>query len=157
MAPQNVRVLIVGEDADLARHLSTYLARRHFDVTSANGGEEAARLLHLHDPALVLLDLPHSGTHGIDTLKRIRQIRPDVRVILLAVGGDPEFIFQVSKLGADDYIRKPFESRELGARIAKVMERRRRDLPDDVENLLHYRRLANDVFKTELRIKLLVQ
>ena len=122
---QKVRVLIVDDDGSMARYLSAHLVRRNFDVSSAATGEEAIRMFRVYDPTLVLLDVAMPGMSGIDTLERIKQIKPDVSVIMLSAQNNPELIFRASKLGADDYISKPFEPKELDVRIAKVLDKQR--------------------------------
>ncbi len=75
---QKVRALIVDDDVNMGRFLSSYLARRGFDVSNASTGEEAIRMFRVYDPALVLLDLSGSGMSALDTLERIKQIKPEV-------------------------------------------------------------------------------
>ncbi len=122
---QTTRVLIVDDDGSMARYLSAYLVRRNFDVSTAASGEEAIRMFRVYDPNLVLLDLAMPGMGGIETLERMKQIKPDVSVIMLSAQSDPEMIFKASKLGADDYIAKPFEPHELDVRISKVLDKQR--------------------------------
>ena len=125
MLGQKTRVLIVDDDAAMARYLSTYLVRHNFDVNTVGSGEEAIRMFRVYDPVLVLLDVAMNGMSGIDTLERIKQIKPEVSVIMLSAQSNPEVIFRASKLGADDYISKPFEPKELEIRIAKVLDKQR--------------------------------
>jgi DNA-binding NtrC family response regulator len=120
-----MRVLIVDDDTSMAKYLQVYLVRRNFDVSTAGSGEEAIRLFRVCDPHLVLLDLAMPGMNGIDTLERMKQIKPDVAVIVLSAQSNPELIFKASKLGADDYLGKPFEPKELDLRVAKVLDRQR--------------------------------
>jgi DNA-binding NtrC family response regulator len=120
-----IRVLIVDDDAAMAKYLQGYLARRSFEVSVAASGEEAVRMFRVCDPHLVLLDLAMPGMNGIDTLERIKQIKPEVSVIMLSTQNDPELIFRASKLGADDYIGKPFEPKDLEIRIAKLLDKQR--------------------------------
>ena len=77
---EKVRVLVADDDIGRGRFLATHLARRGFDVSSANSGEEALRVLRVHDPALVLLDLSTPGMSVLDTLERIKQLKPGVPV-----------------------------------------------------------------------------
>jgi len=125
MLNQKTRVLIVDDDAAMARYISTYLAKRNLEVSTAESGEEAIRMFRVFDPAIVLLDMAMGGMSGLDTLERIKQIKPDVSVIMISGQNDPELIFRASKAGADDYIAKPFEPKELDIRLAKVMEKQR--------------------------------
>ena len=86
-------------------------------------------MFRVYDPALVLLDLATPGMGAFDTLERLKQIKPDVAVIILSAQNDPETIFRASKLGADDYLGKPFEPKELDLHINRVLEKR---LPTEV-------------------------
>src|SRR4051812_14277654 len=104
-----IRVLVVDDDSAMARFVSSYLVRRNFDVSVAGTGEEAIRMFRVYDPVLVLLDMAMPGMNGMETLERIKQIKPDVAVIMLSAQSSPEVIFRASKLGADDFIAKPFE------------------------------------------------
>jgi len=121
----HMRVLVVDDDLSMAKYLSTYLSKHQFEVSTAGSGEEAIGMFRVFDPNLVLLDLAMPGMNGITTLERIKQIKPEVSVIMLSAQNHPEAIFKASKLGADDYIAKPFEPKELEIRIAKVLDKQR--------------------------------
>jgi two-component system, NtrC family, response regulator AtoC len=138
----HLRVLIVDDDPSMARYLNTYLSRHQFDVSTAASGEEAVGMFRVHDPSLVLLDLAMPGMNGIATLERIKQIKPEVSVIILSAQNHPDTIFKASKLGADDYIAKPFEPKELDLRIAKVLDKQR--LVSEVTQLREQVRRQND-------------
>ena len=121
---QKTRVLIVDEDVSLSRFLSSYLTRRNYDVSTAANGDEAIRMFRVYDPALVLLDaMPNLG--GIETLERLKQIKPEVSVIMTSATSNPEVIFKASKLGAEDYMVKPFDPVEVDRRIGKILEKQR--------------------------------
>jgi len=119
------RVLIIDDDSTMAKYLQSYLSRRNFDVSTAATGEEAIRMFRVYDPHLVLLDVTMPGMSGIETLERLKQIKPEVSIIMLSGQHNPEVIFKASKLGADDYMSKPFEPKELDLRIAKVLDKQR--------------------------------
>ena len=120
-----LRVLIVDDDATMGSSLSSHLVRRGFDISHATPGEEAIRVFRVYDPGLVLLGSSAPGVSGLDTLQRIKQIKPDVAVLMLSDQHDPEMIFKASKLGADDYLGKPVEPKELDLRIDRILERQR--------------------------------
>jgi two-component system, NtrC family, response regulator AtoC len=136
------RVLIVDDDGSMARFLGSYLSRRNFDISTAASGEEAIRMFRVCDPALVLLDVSMPGLNGIETLERIKQIRPEVAVVMISGQNDPELIFKASKLGAEDYVSKPFEPKDLEARIMKVLDRQR--LVTEVQELREQVRRQSD-------------
>jgi DNA-binding NtrC family response regulator len=122
---QKVRVLVAGDDMGRGRFLVSHLTSRGFDVSNPSGGEEALRLLRDHDPTLVLLDLS-SDKSVLDTLERIKRTKPDVPVLLIAGGQDPGIIFQASKLGADDYLATPLDTKDLDLHIDRILEERPR-------------------------------
>jgi DNA-binding NtrC family response regulator len=101
------------------------LVRRNFEVNTAGSGEDAIRMFRVFDPQLVLLDLAIGGMGGVETLERIKQIKPDVAVMVLSSQHDPEVIFRASRLGAEDYLAKPVDPHELDVRINKVVDRLR--------------------------------
>lgn len=124
LSAQRTRVLIVDEDASLSRFLQSYLSRRNFEVSTAANGDEAIRMFRVYDPALVILDAM-ANLGGIETLERLKQIKQDVAVIMTSSQANPEVIFKASKLGAEDYIAKPFDPTELDRRITKILEKQR--------------------------------
>ncbi len=138
----NIRVLIVDDDAGTARFLSSHLTRHDFDVSIAATGEEAIRLFRVYDPFLVLLDIAMPGLGGLETLERLKQIKPEVAVILISAQNDPEIIFKASKLGADDYLAKPIEPKELDLRMNRVLEKQR--VTHEVSQLREHVRKQND-------------
>ena len=122
---RKARLLIVCDDVGAARLMAARMTRRGFDVSSANSGEEGLRGLRVFDPAIVLLDLATPGMSVLDSLEKFKQTKPDVPVILLSARHDPDLIFNASKLGADDYLAKPFDDKELDLRIDKRLEKQR--------------------------------
>ena len=121
---QKVRVLVVEDDANLGRTITAQLIRRGLDVTSAGSAEEALRVVRVYEPALILLGLSAPSGNVLDALERMKQTKPEAAVVLLSAQHDPEIIFQASKLGADDYLSKPFEAKDLDFRINKLLEKR---------------------------------
>src|SRR5471032_2150117 len=120
-----IRVLIVDEDAVMAKYLASHLGRRGFDVSVASSDQEAIRVFRSLDPALVLVDTSLQGAVGSEILERLKQIKPAVSLVVLSANRDQEMIFRASKLGADDYICKPIDLKELDMRIAKVLDNQR--------------------------------
>ncbi|HEY6349756.1 MAG TPA: sigma-54 dependent transcriptional regulator [Candidatus Angelobacter sp.] len=115
------RILIVDDDVVMTQFLSGHLARRNFDVSSASSGPEALRIFRTFDPATVLLDTSIDGMTGPDILQRLKQIKPSISVIVVSANKDPEAIFKASKSGADDYMSKPVDPKELDLRISRIV------------------------------------
>ena len=115
---------MVDGSAGTGRSLGSHLLRRGFEITHATPGEEAVRIARVYDPGLVLLDIS-TGADALDTLERIKQSKPEAAVVMLSSQHDPELIFKASKLGADDYLSKPIDAKDLDLRIDRVLERHR--------------------------------
>ena len=117
------RILLVEDDARLAKMVADYLAEAGFRVTHApTGGDAEARLRRETFDALVL-DLMLPDTDGLDLCRRIRA-HSSIPVLMLTARGDPLDRVIGLELGADDYLPKPFEPRELLARLRAILRRR---------------------------------
>src|SRR5438270_10730897 len=116
------RIMIVDADATLSRNVSAHLVRRNYDVTAASTSDEALRSLRAVNPHLILLDVAPASGNALEALQKIRHLRADVSIIVLSGLRDPEMIFKCSKMGADDYLSKPFQPKELEAKISKALE-----------------------------------
>lgn len=119
---QKTRVLIIDDDVVMAKHLASHLSRRNFEINSAASGPEALRIFRSLDPNVVLLDMSINGMSGAELLQKLKQIKPSVGLVAMSASKDPELIFKASKSGADDYISKPVDPRELDSRISKLLE-----------------------------------
>ena len=107
--------------------VTDYLGQSGFAVTHATDGESGLEHLQLLQPELVILDLMMPGIDGLEVCRRIRSLPNDnarVPVLMLTAKGDPMDRIIGLELGADDYLPKPFEPRELLARIRAVLRRR---------------------------------
>ncbi|HWX53192.1 MAG TPA: sigma-54 dependent transcriptional regulator [Verrucomicrobiae bacterium] len=119
------RVLIVDEDAAIAKYLASHLSRRNFEVSVASTGQEALRVFRTVDPGLALIDLAMETMNGPELLQRLKQIKPSAAIVVLSADKDPETVFKASKLGADDYLSKPVDAADLDLRIARVFDNQR--------------------------------
>ncbi|MBX3611683.1 MAG: response regulator transcription factor [Hydrogenophaga sp.] len=121
------RLLMIEDDARLAQMVKEYLGQSGFDVTHAADGEQGLAQLPLVQPELVILDLMMPGIDGLEVCRRIRAMSGEqarVPVLMLTAKGDPMDRIIGLELGADDYLPKPFEPRELLARVRAVLRRR---------------------------------
>ncbi len=125
MAPDpEIRVVYVEDDERLARLTSQYLASHHIEVNLVTRGDLAlAEVMRLR-PDVVLLDLMLPGADGIDVCRQLRQ-RSDVPIIMVTARGEEADRVVGLEGGADDYVTKPFQSRELLARIRAQARRGR--------------------------------
>jgi DNA-binding response OmpR family regulator len=116
-------ILIIDDDRELAGMLGEYLAREGFGVTSASDAETATGALAAREPDLVILDVMLPGRSGLDLLRDLRATRPRLPVLMLTARGDPVDRIVGLELGADDYLPKPFDPRELAARVRAILRR----------------------------------
>lgn len=115
------KLLLVDDDVELTELLSSLLTLEGFDVQTANNGLEALQKLD-ESHELVLLDVMMPKLNGLDTLKEIRKVS-NVPVMMLTAKGDDFDRVLGLELGADDYLPKPFNDRELVARIRAILRR----------------------------------
>ena len=118
------RILIADDDQTTAKSVADYLSRRNCEIAFAGSHEESLRTIRSFDPSLVLLDYTLPPIDGGETLERLKQLRPELPVIVYSGHAAPEVIFRVSKLGADDYIATPFQLSDLYSRISRAIEKR---------------------------------
>ena len=115
------KLLLVDDDIELTELLSAFLKLEGFEVQTANNGMEALKILN-ETHQLVLMDIMMPVLNGIETLKEIRK-RSNVPVMMLTAKGDDIDRVLGLELGADDYLPKPFNDRELVARIRAILRR----------------------------------
>lgn len=117
------KVLIVEDDTALRRSLGSTLGIVGFDIGEVGNGEEALMRLRMADYDAVLLDINMPGMGGMETCSRIRRIFTRIPILMLTVRGSEDDKVQALESGADDYITKPFQMRELTARLRAAIRR----------------------------------
>lgn len=116
------KILIVDDDPLISELISLYLQKEMFDTREAADGEEALALFSEYLPNLVILDLMLPGIDGYEVCRRLRAVSP-IPVIMLSAKGETFDKVLGLELGADDYMVKPFETKELVARVKAVLRR----------------------------------
>lgn len=116
------KILIVDDDENIAELISLYLVKECFDTEIAANGEEALEKFKIYQPQLVLLDIMLPGMDGYDVCREIRK-DSDVPIIMLSAKGEVFDKVLGLKIGADDYMVKPFDSNELVARVQAILRR----------------------------------
>ncbi len=122
------KILIVDDDANIAELISLYLTKECFDTLIVGDGEAALSAVNTFSPNLILLDLMLPGIDGYQVCREVRS-RSGIPIIMLSAKGEVFDKVLGLELGADDYIEKPFDSKELVARVKAVL-RRYKPLPD---------------------------
>ena len=122
MAAKPQTVLVVEDEASIASFVAAYLKNAGFDVRTTASGNEALRIVAAEKPALVVLDLMLPDVDGVEVCKRIRQQGELPVLMLTARDEDVDKIIGL-EVGADDYMTKPFNPRELVARVRAILRR----------------------------------
>jgi len=121
--PQRKQILVVDDAEVIRTYLKNLLPMKGYDVLVAEDGLKAMALLNEGArPDVVVLDVMMPGIDGIETLRKIKQLMPEVPVIMLSVVGKAGTVVDAMNLGAADYINKPFEEEELEIALKKVLE-----------------------------------
>lgn len=118
----NEKILVVDDDTNICELLRLYLMKEGYAVTIANDGEDALAKYSQVKPDMVLLDVMMPRLDGWETCRRIRKLG-DTPVIMLTAKGETFDKVLGLELGADDYIMKPFDSKEMVARVRAVLRR----------------------------------
>ncbi len=124
-------ILIIDDDRELSEMLSEYLAPDHLKLSACHTGEDGMQALRSGEFDLLILDIMLPGMSGLDVLKEIRKTS-DIPVIMLTARGEDIDRILGLEFGADDYIAKPFNPRELVARLKAILRRSGRgsEVPD---------------------------
>ncbi|MAJ59743.1 MAG: hypothetical protein CBC48_07040 [bacterium TMED88] len=130
---QQLRVLVIDDDPGIREYLQVLASRQGYHVMAAGDGERALEELNETRPDLVTLDAILPGLDGLETLRRLKQRMPEVPVIMLSGHGQSRTIVEAMRLGASDFLRKPFEVEELDLAFRKALENHA--LKEEVVNL----------------------
>lgn len=117
-----MKVLIVDDDLAIADVLSFTMRRAGYEVITAHDGITALDRWEVHQPDIIILDLNMPKLDGLSVCRRIRT-KAETPIIILSVRGEEDDIVEGLKIGADDYITKPFSPRQLAARVEAVLRR----------------------------------
>ncbi|HHE39440.1 MAG TPA: sigma-54-dependent Fis family transcriptional regulator, partial [Candidatus Cloacimonetes bacterium] len=118
------KILIVDDNKDMQFLLSNILREEGYEIFSAGNGNRAIEIVKRNEPDLVLLDIRLPGMDGLQILEKVRKIDKDIIVIMITAFGDVKSAVQAMKLGAHDYVTKPFDNEELSLIISKALNTR---------------------------------
>jgi len=120
--PRRAHILIVDDDPDIRDTVQDYFELNGYDVSQADGGDSMAEILTNRPADVVLMDLNLPGDDGLALTRRLRDTG-NTRIIMLTAAGDTVDRILGLEMGADDYVPKPFDLRELLARVKSVLRR----------------------------------
>jgi len=118
----DIRVLIVDDEPGIVKTLRAYLEADGYVVSATGRGDEVEESVRRFGPDVVILDVMLPGVDGLEVLRRLRQAS-DVLVLMLSAKGDEADRLVGLRMGADDYVVKPFSPREVVARVATLLRR----------------------------------
>jgi len=145
------KVLVVDDEKTLVKALTFNLEKEGYEVVTAYDGEEALKQVESDNPDLVILDLMLPGLDGFEVCRRVRK-NLDIPIIMLTAKGDDIDKILGLELGADDYITKPFNPRELIARVKAIL-RRTDSQSSSIKNLIKVQDLQIDLYQHKVRVK----
>ncbi|MCT4641965.1 MAG: response regulator transcription factor [Bacteriovoracaceae bacterium] len=119
---KKLSILLVEDELSLSTTLSEYLTLRGYQVKSAQSCEQAKEIFANNDFNVVLMDIGLPDGSGIDLAKEFRLKRKDFVLLFLSALNDPEIKFEGLSIGAEDYITKPFDLRELMLRLSRILK-----------------------------------
>ncbi|MCJ8269184.1 MAG: two-component system response regulator OmpR [Psychrosphaera sp.] len=129
MGRETTKILVVDDDMRLRSLLERYLVEQGYIVRSAANSEQMDRLLERENFHMMVLDLMLPGEDGLTICRRLRQQENEIPIVMLTAKGDEVDRIIGLELGADDYLPKPFNPRELLARIKAVLRRKSTEVP----------------------------
>src|SRR5713101_3351929 len=133
---EKAKILLVDDEPGMLRYIRTLLEVDDHNVQTASTGEEALDLVQKGlAPNLVLLDLLMPGIDGLETLEGLRKLQPNIKVVILSCVNDTKKVVQAIRLGAADYITKPFQKAELDAVIDQCLGTNQQNYAGEVEEL----------------------
>lgn len=148
------KILVTDDEKDIVELISYNLEKEGFSIIKAYNGEAALRLVKLHKPDLLILDLMLPEMSGIDVCKAIRN-NPDTAnlpIIMVTAKVDETDIIIGLEIGADDYITKPFSIKELVARVRAILRRLRDENKQRFKEKFSYRGLKIDYASYEVTV-----
>lgn len=116
------KVLVVDDEDDVRLFLQDFLSERDLQVGAAGSGEEALESIEQTKPDIILLDLMMPGMDGLECLEKIKKMHPEINVIMITALNDEARVAKAKKLGAHNYILKPFSLSYLETELTKLLD-----------------------------------
>ena len=151
MATKPQTVLVVEDESSIASFVAAYLKNAGYAVRTTPSGQEALRLVDAEKPALVVLDLMLPDIDGVEVCKRIRQ-KGDLPVLMLTARDEDVDKIIGLEVGADDYMTKPFNPRELVARVKAILRRSAPERDKRESAVLRHGDLSIDAGRREVKV-----
>jgi len=151
MAANSQSVLVVEDEASIASFVSLYLKNAGYEVRTAANGTEALASAEREKPSLIVLDLMLPDIDGIEICRRIRQ-KSDVPILMLTARDEDVDKIIGLEVGADDYLTKPFNPRELVARVKSILRRATPERKERESEVIQHGDLVVDAGRREVKV-----
>ena len=149
MSENKSHLLLVDDDKRILSLLSAYLSKKNFLVSSARNSLEARRLLNYFEFDLLIIDIMMPGENGLELLESIRR-QTDVPAIFLSAKGESKDKISGLEIGADDYLSKPFEPKELLLRLERLLLRNNTKSSNETDRYVEIGNKVFDLYRLEL-------
>ena len=146
------KVLVVDDDINIVKLITLYLEKEDYEVVTANNGREALEVYNLEDPSIIVLDIMMPELDGNAVCREIRKTS-NVPIIMLTAKGETFDKVLSLELGADDYIVKPFDPKELTARIKAILRRSETKNTTSDDKIVKFDKLEVNLVNYELKIE----
>ena len=147
----DTKLLIIDDDVNICEMLRLYFENEGYSVKTANDGNEGIHCFKLYDPDLVLLDIMMPGKDGWQVCREIRAISSKPVIMITAKGEVFDKVLGL-ELGADDFLVKPFEMKELSARIKAVLRRYNAHQGESDEEIVKFENIERSLQRYELKL-----
>src|SRR2546421_4224005 len=151
MSSSTQSVLVVEDEASIASFVSLYLKNAGYEVRTATNGADALTSVQSQQPSLIVLDLMLPDIDGIEICRRIRQ-KSEVPILMLTARDEDVDKIIGLEVGADDYLTKPFNPRELVARVKAILRRAQSDTRERESRVLRHGRVSIDAGRREVKV-----
>ena len=145
------KVLVVDDDINIVKLIKLYLEKEDYEVVTANNGREALEIYNREDPSIIVLDIMMPELDGNAVCREIRKTS-NVPIIMLTAKGETFDKVLSLELGADDYIVKPFDPKELTARIKAILRRSETKTTTSDDKIVKFNKLEVNLVNYELKI-----
>lgn len=145
------KVLVVDDDINIVKLIKLYLEKEDYEVVTANNGREALEIYNREDPSIIVLDIMMPELDGNAVCREIRKTS-NVPIIMLTAKGETFDKVLSLELGADDYIVKPFDPKELTARIKAILRRSETKNTTSDDKIVKFDKLEVNLVNYELKI-----
>lgn len=149
------KVLVVEDDTDINKLLCNILSKNKYDVRGAYSGSEALMCIEMFDFDILLLDLMLPGATGEEIIEKVREKDEMIPIIVISAKTDQEDKINVLKIGADDFVSKPFDINEVLARVEVQLRKSKKlkKVEEKIENVVKFKNINLDMESRQAFIK----